>query len=188
VGGFNSSVGILVVRTRHLYHGACPSPKVSIPRSEFWSFGRCFVHLVQGRLCLFQFLGRNSGRSDLGSYNYRIQTRGVSIPRSEFWSFGQRWCVSNASNGKGFNSSVGILVVRTMTTVSGIETPKLVSIPRSEFWSFGQRSKTCYGVGIIVSIPRSEFWSFGHIAKVERYIGRKMFQFLGRNSGRSDAP
>ncbi len=38
---------------------------------------------------MFQFLGRNSGRSDLGAA-LEIDKGGlVSIPRSEFWSFGR---------------------------------------------------------------------------------------------------
>jgi len=38
----------------------------------------------------------------------------------------------------GFNSSVGILVVRTMDPGDHVALAKLlVSIPRSEFWSFG---------------------------------------------------
>jgi len=63
---FNSSVGILVVRTRE-----------SVPIC-------CILHL-------FQFLGRNSGRSDFGSPTETIRTVEVSIPRSEFWSFGPRY-------------------------------------------------------------------------------------------------
>jgi len=38
---------------------------------------------------------------------------GVSIPRSEFWSFGLAGIVSLNSVTGSFNSSVGILVVRT---------------------------------------------------------------------------
>ena len=61
---FNSSVGILFVRT---------SPDVA--------------HiLVAGT---FQFLGRNSGRSDRCRLDLTtISNARVSIPRSEFWSFG----------------------------------------------------------------------------------------------------
>ena len=62
---------------------------VSIPRSEFWSFGRD-VHVGRpGIILMFQFLGRNSGRSD---------------QRRPKWQRNRSWC---------FNSSVGILVVRT---------------------------------------------------------------------------
>jgi len=62
---------------------------VSIPRSEFWSFGHgAFV----------------AGGGDVGI---------VSIPRSEFWSFGRAFKAVRWSLVASFNSSVGILVVRT---------------------------------------------------------------------------
>jgi len=38
----------------------------------------------------FQFLGRNSGRSDATRVAYLTDAHQVSIPRSEFWSFGLR--------------------------------------------------------------------------------------------------
>ena len=62
----------------------------------------------------FQFLGRNSGRSDaLASISEYV------VP------------------GASFNSSVGILVVRTKDSRTCMACIMLVSIPRSEFWSFG---------------------------------------------------
>jgi len=63
-----------------------------------------------------------------------------------------------------------------------------VSIPRSEFWSFGQSAGSIPNIYCAVSIPRSEFWSFGHKIGVEADSIRFEFQFLGRNSGRSDIP
>ena len=105
---FNSSVGILVVRT--VAESAAARRSVSIPRSEFWSFGRVRMHCsprgfnssvgilvvrttwrtrCTSILFQFQFLGRNSGRSDV------VKTLGAEETLA------------------GFNSSVGILVVRT---------------------------------------------------------------------------
>ena len=208
---FNSSVGILVVRTTVHQSMAHRRHRVSIPRSEFWSFGhshrRCIVQLY----ARFQFLGRNSGRSD----SLRAELAGcaavVSIPRSEFWSFGlaSRSGVTRSTlkfQFLGRNSGRSDIITEDLRVGGG-----LVSIPRSEFWSFGQ--------GLIgdmsgrepnVSIPRSEFWSFGRVVG-ERHIRRdgrfnssvgilvvrthrrgqghqdlSEFQFLGRNSGRSD--
>ena len=61
---------------------------------------------------MFQFLGRNSGRSDR------------EVGAKPFTSL-------------RFNSSVGILVVRTQAIEEGAKIGE-VSIPRSEFWSFGR--------------------------------------------------
>jgi len=86
-----------------------------------------------------------------------------------------------------FNSSVGILVVRTMFFLVIARIPLSVSIPRSEFWSFGHGAFVAGGGDVgIVSIPRSEFWSFGPFLFVHIESNSKWFQFLGRNSGRSD--
>jgi len=87
---------------------------VSIPRSEFWSFGP--VRNSQAGLwtSTFQFLGRNSGRSDahaarqfplaIASFNSSV---GILVVRTPIplnaWVY--KW--------NCFNSSVGILVVRT---------------------------------------------------------------------------
>ena len=86
---------------------------VSIPRSEFWSFGPAADTSYTAVLYLFQFLGRNSGRSDGRDLTGEDLETLVSIPRSEFWSFGP------ARPGIGKSALLG------------------VSIPRSEFWSFG---------------------------------------------------
>jgi len=87
---------------------------------------------------VFQFLGRNSGRSDSR----------IRIPRH--------------LRGRS------------------------VSIPRSEFWSFGPEGVVQYVFVPDVSIPRSEFWSFGPGATGSWEYCAPPFQFLGRNSGRSD--
>jgi len=63
---------------------------------------------------MFQFLGRNSGRSDFGPATRHEHLVNVSIPRSEFWSF-----------GLGVRRPAGLFY-------------NPVSIPRSEFWSFGR--------------------------------------------------
>jgi len=86
---FNSSVGILVVRTENEGLVPCPMYAVSIPRSEFWSFGLPCSWASSSDRISFQFLGRNSGRSDLQN------------------------CPPSPINQDSFNSSVGILVVRT---------------------------------------------------------------------------
>jgi len=62
---------------------------------------------------MFQFLGRNSGRSDIRIAGQQARPPKVSIPRSEFWSFGQG------------------------SLDRAIHPGNIVSIPRSEFWSFG---------------------------------------------------
>jgi len=112
---------------------------VSIPRSEFWSFGHELDRLYSWTISEFQFLGRNSGRSD-GQHNRRLPLNlFVSIPRSEFWSFGRNRCHPFRRSWSGFNSSVGILVVRTRSLRRELyHQSSLVSIPRSEFWSFGR--------------------------------------------------
>jgi len=164
---------------------------VSIPRSEFWSFGLGAAGDYTPNSIKFQFLGRNSGRSDAAPHPANLpvvhvsiprsefwsfglvrcltiarEVRGVSIPRSEFWSFGHDTRTSpspvsisfNSSVGilvvrthavrvfapyrrRGFNSSVGILVVRTITVLTIRYIALAVSIPRSEFWSFGRSGR-----------------------------------------------
>jgi len=138
-GSFNSSVGILVVRTiKGVIMGIRPRG-VSIPRSEFWSFGLTNRHRRPQAPVKFQFLGRNSGRSDLFK-------NGISIISRE-----------------SFNSSVGILVVRTMPCRPAVE--RLVR---------GFNSS----VGILVVRTPVDSSLIGRLLIV--------FQFLGRNSGRSD--
>ena len=135
---------------------------VSIPRSEFWSFGPWRHH---------------SNHSE----------RRVSIPRSEFWSFGRAIYRVALRFFASFNSSVGILVVRTCRASLGTLADELVSILRSEFWSFGP---SCSWAGMKTSSAR--FNSSVGILVVRTPPARggtqkhKEFQFLGRNSGRSD--
>jgi len=160
---------------------------VSIPRSEFWSFGRLRVIVNLRYSWRFQFLGRNSGRSDFAAWlsrsissdtfqflgrnsgrsdNLEVEVEhnyfAVSIPRSEFWSFRRDCEYPTASEYMRFNSSVGILVVRT-----GYSFPEAYA-------------------ELLVSIPRSEFWSFGRDWQDDGLQSSEGFQFLGRNSGRSD--
>ena len=112
---------------------------------------------------MFQFLGRNSGRSDALAARSVTPIVFVSIPRSEFWSFGHEGATGLPGHDDArFNSSVGILVVRT----SSIPT---AGCPTASFNS---------SVGILVVRTRIAARS------TRRYTA---FQFLGRNSGRSDA-
>jgi len=161
--GFNSSVGILVVRTLYLKFVDKELASVSIPRSEFWSFG-------------------------LKRIGDAPHDAPVSIPRSEFWSFGR---------AKGERDGLETSVFQFLGRNSGRSDPMLVSvtlpfqpkvsIPRSEFWSFGQaRLERGPIVVQLVSIPRSEFWSFGRPRRDRQCRASALFQFLGRNSGRSD--
>jgi len=115
-----------------------PEAWVSIPRSEFWSFGR--RGLYPGVLARheFQFLGRNSGRSD----TWRRASAVVS-PMFQFLGRNSGRSDSKTRGGSPrpracFNSSVGILVVRTCLGYAEKHGIELVSIPRSEFWSFGR--------------------------------------------------
>ena len=136
MGRFNSSVGILVVRTL-------------IVGTEFIKGG------------VFQFLGRNSGRSD----------RGCSIG----WANDVRFQFLGRNSGRSDRSEDRFWIIQ-----------KGVSIPRSEFWSFGRWIKYRTGLTTPVSIPRSEFWSFGQTVAPIKALAVSKFQFLGRNSGRSD--
>jgi len=87
---------------------------VSIPRSEFWSFGPLYSQPPTAALGRFQFLGRNSGRSDHGLAaveveRWMFQFLGRNSGRSDETTIAQKY------EGAGrFNSSVGILVVRTI--------------------------------------------------------------------------
>jgi len=135
---FNSSVGILVVRTRCLFSRFNRIVYVSIPRSEFWSFGPdvgLYSHKSDNK---FQFLGRNSGRSDAQSlsqlstdYSRFNSSVGILVVRTKEHhdsnsstgrfqflgrNSGRSDCIIAQTSIKrigSFNSSVGILVVRT---------------------------------------------------------------------------
>ena len=112
--------------------------KVSIPRSEFFRFGRTqrgersvaisgFQFLDRNSfgsdyryrqtpplaLMMFQFLDRNSFGSDPALPFLPNQSVVVSIPRSEFFRFGLDLNVWRQVGKVGFNSSIGILSVRT---------------------------------------------------------------------------
>jgi len=137
---------------------------------------------------MFQFLGRNSGRSDPGCCWIRWVNVEVSIPRSEFWSFGLLQRTVDCPLG------IRVSIPRSEFWSFGPclwarrrDRARVVSIPRSEFWSFGlalvQQSQTHPRN---VSIPRSEFWSFGRDPGEYHPVPYRLFQFLGRNSGRSD--
>jgi len=87
--GFNSSVGILVVRTilrcrrlARVLRGFNSSVGILVVRTIL----RLLAFVFQAK---FQFLGRNSGRSDYAPQRRLVGEPGVSIPRSEFWSFGR---------------------------------------------------------------------------------------------------
>jgi len=86
--GFNSSVGILVVRTNKLLPHAPPESLFQFlgrnsGRSDVSASGN-----YSPEFWAFQFLGRNSGRSDGKRGAFIFVPALVSIPRSEFWSFG----------------------------------------------------------------------------------------------------
>ena len=134
----------------------------------------------------FQFLGRNSGRSDLPQVARPPKGLGVSIPRSEFWSFGPRPRPQHPRRRVSFNSSVGILVVRTLMLLCGLEGnhgfnssvgilvvrtlySMMLALPCSQFQFLGRNSGRSDGAA----------WDRGVHAWFK-------FQFLGRNSGRSD--
>jgi len=206
---FNSSVGILVVRT------ICPRP----PGDDIYRFQ--FLGRNSGRSDAgdklggfadwkFQFLGRNSGRSDLVLVIKQLFGTSVSIPRSEFWSFGPVQQIPDGALQRRFNSSVGILVVRTQSRrlrlARSARFNSSVGILVVRTAGAGITSSVCFmfqflgrnsgrsdairgvdGAGNgLVSIPRSEFWSFG--PQIHRWLRAllPLFQFLGRNSGRSD--
>ena len=110
---------------------------------------------------VFQSLDRDSGCSD-GCVGEEVR-RGhcVSIPRSGFWLFGLQAWQACPTPGLGFNPSIGILVVRTLSMPPMIFSSSDVSIPRSGFWLFGPQKARWDADGRGVSIPRSGFWLFG---------------------------
>ena len=92
---FNSSVGILVVRTWATTRAARPRQWLKCARFNS-SVGILVVRTStpsasQMNLGSFQFLGRNSGRSDENNGDDLAYPIFVSIPRSEFWSFGREY-------------------------------------------------------------------------------------------------
>ena len=160
----------------------------------------------------FQFLGRNSGRSDL------ILVTGITRMFLKFQFLGRN---SGRSDGEGepeesesepgFNSSVGILVVRTPCPGSvpasgtGFNSSVGILVVRTELTSRATSWKLwCFNssVGILVvrtwvghrgiARPASFNSSVGIPVVRTRANFQKSccaspwFQFLGRNSGRSD--
>jgi len=160
--GFNSPLGILVVRTllipvaidfymqfqfparnsgcSDLECSAAPYPeeRVSIPRSEFWLFGRVTVALCS------------------------VPVMQVSIPRSEFWLFGHGGAAAARDAPGSFNSPLGILVVRTPV--------ERLNLPVDPQFQFPARNSGCSDE------------SDGSITS-DCALG---FQFPARNSGCSD--
>ena len=74
-----------------MYHAGEKSLRVSIPRSEFWSFGldetvHALLHRPRVSIPRSEFwsFGRCAGA-------YAAVDSPVSIPRSEFWSFGRHY-------------------------------------------------------------------------------------------------
>jgi len=213
--GFNSSVGILVVRTTRIIPRLVARPLTfqflgrnsgrsdfvlsidSTWRIEFQFLGRnsgrsdrsgCYRSFAESPR--FQFLGRNSGRSDLIVFNPLGEAwEKVSIPRSEFWSFGRisgKWWISlrdrfqflGRNSGRSDFGTLRTSTARTsMFQFLGRNSGRSDDIPRAA--AAGR---------LQVSIPRSEFWSFGRAQRhcIEARVMK--FQFLGRNSGRSDGP
>jgi len=111
---FNSPFGILFVRTFVVLVRFSPVIGVSIPHSEFCSFGLPRALKKQNQQEQFQFPIRNSVRSDPGlSYDEEMLDY-VSIPHSEFCSFGPavEWAFNTDTHS--FNSPFGILFVRTV--------------------------------------------------------------------------
>jgi len=111
----------------------------------------------------FQFLGRNSGRSDVKVVPRNPNVKRVSIPRSEFWSFGPRARTAMRWTDPSFNSSVGILVVRTGGSYKEPEV-----------------AVCCFNSSVGILVVRTLVHHYNHAL---RFV---QFQFLGRNSGRSD--
>ena len=111
---------------------------VSIPRSEFFRFGPNLHTCDRWTDHEFQFLDRNS----FGSDNWRRR-----------WGWRRRRC---------FNSSIGILSVRT------------------PLWDIAHKDH------LKVSIPRSEFFRFGLGGRDTMTTKIVKFQFLDRNSFGSD--
>jgi len=163
-GSFNSSVGILVVRTASKPAWICPSGAVSIPRSEFWSFGpRLAIRPGTDAPASFNSsVGILVVRTNGSATDY-FELQVVSIPRSEFWSFGRDpHHRATSPPAESFNSSVGILVVRTAILLHNAPwRVKFQFLGRNSGRSDAMDGKVSKQY-LIVSIPRSEFWSFGH--------------------------
>ena len=148
---------------------------------------------------MFQFLGRNSGRSDIIRKHTgcrEFQFLGRNSGRSDY--------------GNILNERLAIWEFQFLGRNSGRSDPRAavsahaeVSIPRSEFWSFGQytgkhpRDQASFNSSVGILVVRTFEEARGWFQFLGRNSGRSdypanrsneiaMFQFLGRNSGRSD--
>jgi len=161
---------------------------VSIPHSEFCSFGPTGVESTTGVGSTFQFPIRNSVRSDLMLLGLLLVILIVSIPHSEFCSFGLTGAVIFRLIAIcSFNSPFGILFVRT-------QSPARDRLPRRACFN------SPFGILFVrtrdfkwpspgrpgVSIPHSEFCSFGLLTGQAKGRIEMEFQFPIRNSVRSD--
>ena len=160
---------------------------VSIPRSEFWSFGPALWLLGSDSVSRFQFLGRNSGRSD------RVPAEALILPSAVFQFLGRNSGRSDMNmlfmckaQLRSFNSSVGILVVRTRMMY-----PAFHWGCRFQFLGRNSGRSDLIPLGAPSTNVRFQFLgrNSGRSDKVRFWVDSrwlKMFQFLGRNSGRSD--
>ena len=159
---FNSSIGILSVRTPDVGRGALGVRHVSIPRSEFFRFGPARAEGMAPVVERVSIPRSEFFRFGLQGMLRRWLEEGVSIPRSEFFRFGPSIRSGLVLRLGCFNSSIGILSVRTA------------------------RARRVHVLFQAVSIPRSEFFRFGHSEQLARNSQKLMFQFLDRNSFGSD--
>jgi len=159
---------------------------VSIPHSEFCSFG---LHFAEGPRILidaFQFPIRNSVRSDSSAGRRAIPHSLFQFPirNSVRSDSAVRATVSATINS--FNSPFGILFVRTSTD-GRIGSELAVSIPHSEFCSIGLEglARVCAHLLRFQFPIRNSVRSDGGQAGA-REGGCASFQFPIRNSVRSD--
>jgi len=211
-GSFNSSVGILVVRTRRQNNEGTSiirfnsSVGILVVRTR----AKTAAALQSDR---FQFLGRNSGRSDETARGLRAWMRasfnssvGILVVRTSHCSFYRGKQISvfqflGRNSGRSDLQFIGAAV----TSVSVFQflgrnsgrsdtAQATLALLVGKFQFLGRNSgrsdlSTDSRVQVPVrqvSIPRSEFWSFGQKIIIRVCLRRCMFQFLGRNSGRSD--
>ena len=135
IWGFNSSVGILLVHAILDYQYEFTDRK-------------------------FQFLSRNSSRSRATGSFARRSGRRVSIPQSEFFSFTPRKAARSRPTPRGFNSSVGILLVHAILDLKS----RRPWLPFQFLSRNSSRSRASLATNVPlkmeVSIPQSEFFSF----------------------------
>jgi len=94
--------------------GTTATPQVSIPRSEFWLFGLRSRGLTNSKRRVFQFPARNSGCSDemVGMIVIGLPC-GFNSPLGILVVRTHGQAAADARHHNGFNSPLGILVVRT---------------------------------------------------------------------------